>query len=142
MLQIKKHKQGGFTIVEVLIAASILGIIAAIAVPSYTSHTRKVRRADAKVTLTNSAQQLERCNIELDAYNDTDCSSTLASGGSVTTPEGFYTVTASTLTATTFTLTATPVAGHGQDNDGDCTTFTLNQAGAQGATGANASTCW
>lgn len=142
MMQIVKKKQSGFTIIELLVTVAIVGIIAAIGVPSYNSHTRKVRRADAKVTLTNSAQQLERCNIEFDAYNDSGCSSTLASGGSITTPEGFYTITASTLTATSFTLTATPVSGGGQESDGDCTTFTLNQAGSQGATGAKASSCW
>lgn len=142
MMRTTRQSQTGFTLIEILIAVAIVGIIAAIGVPSYSAHTKKVRRADAKVTLTNSAQQLERCNIEFDAYNDSGCASALAGGGTITTPEGFYSITATTLTATTFTLTATPVSGGAQVGDGDCTSFTLNQAGAQGATGASTSNCW
>ena len=136
------HKTKGFTLTELLITVSIIGILAMIAVPAYKSQGQKTRRADAKVALTNAAQALERCNIQYDAYNSTSCSNTLAGGGTITTDEGFYTIAASTLTATTFTLTATPVAGAGQSDDTGCTTFTINQAGTKAATGSNASDCW
>lgn len=136
------QKIRGFTLTELLITVTIIGILAMFAVPAYNQQGQKTRRSDAKVALTNAAQSLERCNIQYDAYNSASCADALAGGGTITTEGGFYTIKATTLSATAYTLTATPVPGGGQDTDVDCTSFTLNQAGSQGATGGKASDCW
>ena len=39
---------GGFTLIELMVAVAVVGILSAIAYPSYLQHVRKSRRADAK----------------------------------------------------------------------------------------------
>ena len=50
----------GFTLIELMIAVAVVGILAAIAYPSYQEHVRKARRADAQTALLELAQFMER----------------------------------------------------------------------------------
>ena len=127
----------GFTLIELLITVAIVAILAAIAYPSYQQSVMKSNRSDAKVALTDAAQQLERCFTQFNAYNSPNCTFVLP----FISPEGNYTVTVNR-TAAAFTLTATPRAGTLQAGDTRCMSFTLNQAGLQLATGTDAGNCW
>ena len=133
--------QRGFTLIELMIVVAIIGILAAIALPQYTDYVTRSRRIDGQSTLLQVAQELERCYTQFSAYNNNSCSVVTAGAVSQTSPEGYYLVTASTLSASTFTLTATP-QGAQATNDTDCTTLTLTHLGVQGATGADTSRCW
>jgi type IV pilus assembly protein PilE len=110
----------------------IVGILVAIAVPSYRNFTMKANRSDAKIALTNYAQQLERCYTTSQTY----------AGCLVMpqpTPQGFYTVNfiGAPADAAQYTLQATPLGA--QVNDLQCPTFSLNQANVRLPAGA---TCW
>lgn len=131
----------GFTLIEVMIVVAILGILAGIAYPSYMESVRKSNRADAKASLNDTAQRLQRCFTAYSVYNHANCAvaTSMAGGAEVISPEEFYAITGVIL-ANTYTLTATPVGA--QANDAKCTTFTLNNSGARGATGSDANNCW
>ncbi len=58
----------GFTLIELLVALAIVGILAAIAYPSYRTQVEKTRRADAQAVLMQAAQYLERVYTEGGCY--------------------------------------------------------------------------
>jgi type IV pilus assembly protein PilE len=130
--------KNGFTLVELMIACAIVGILAAIAIPSYTAYVRQSNRTDAVRALTLDAQALERCYSQ--AFTYVGCTSVPA--GPTLTSSGNYNVTLTNLTATTYTLTAAPASAQ-QLGDATCTSFVLDQTGAQTTTpAANSRTCW
>ena len=61
-------KARGFSLIEVMIAVAIVGILVAIAVPSYQNHLRKTRRADAQAFLTQVAQKQQAYLLDARTY--------------------------------------------------------------------------
>jgi len=67
----RKTATQGFTLIELMIAVAIVGILAAIAYPSYIEHVRKTRRADAKAVVLELSQWMERFYTENSRYDKT-----------------------------------------------------------------------
>jgi type IV pilus assembly protein PilE len=128
MHQIPNRSQG-FSLIELMIAVVIVGILAAIAIPMYSDYVTRSRRADGQATLMQVAQELERCYTQFSKYNDNSCS--VVNGGVVseTSDQGFYVVTASKLDESAFTLTATPQ--NEQADDTDCGDLILTHLGEE-----------
>ena len=130
----------GFTLIEVLIVVAIIGILAAIAYPSYGTYVQKTRRSDAHLALLDARQAMERCRST--RYQYAGCALPRA-----TSPEGHYTVAFGTgseaTTASTFTLIATATGA--QLADESCRTLTIDEldvtAGAD-ASGTASDECW
>lgn len=130
----------GFSLLELMIALVLIGVLISLAYPYYLQYVLKSRRVDALATLIQDQIILERCFSQHFSYI-ADCSSFPVFPH--VTPEGFYSINISRLTVTTYTLTATPIEN--QLKDARCAHMTVNQANVktgQDST-ANATTeCW
>jgi type IV pilus assembly protein PilE len=139
----RNNTQHGFTLIELMITVAIVGILAAIAYPSYTASVQKSHRSVAQVALMEMAQREESYFLRNRSYGDTT-----ALNYSTTSTDGNYTLSI-TADAATFTATATAVSGKPQAHDTPCQVFTLDNRGvrrggvdADHAAADTAQTCW
>jgi len=131
-------KQTGFTLIELMITLAILGIIAAVAYPSYQNSVRKTRRSDGMVAALSIqvAQEKFRASCPLYAQNlgnDNSCTlSTVAANTS--SKEGFYTMSieADSANGNAYTIVATPQGLQADDATCDPMTITFNNTSPNG----------
>lgn len=129
-------KKNGFTLVELMIVVAIIGILAAIAYPSYQDSVMKTKRAVAQAGLMELASFMERFFTENNRYHQTNAATPVAVALPFSSNDD-YDFTLPTKTATTFILNAKPKTGNPQNNDNGCTTLTLSNTGAKGP-----ASCW
>lgn len=136
-----KRFQQGFTLIELMIVVAVIGIITAVALPSYQEHVVRTRRVAAAGCLLELAQFMERQYTTTMTY----------SGAVLTTPSctnelaGSYTFAFATAepTATTYIIDAAPAGA--QTKDTKCATISVNQAGQKTSSGTLSSSdpiCW
>jgi type IV pilus assembly protein PilE len=116
------RKPLGFTLIELMITVAIIGILAAIAYPSYRQYVLQSRRADAIAGLLDLQQRVEKWRVSNISYP------TCATAG-FTCPAAtdYYSFDITSADATSYDLEAT--AESTQTADKDCTTLTLDQNG-------------
>lgn len=122
--------QRGVTLMELMVVVVIIGILAAIAYPSYRAQVRRSNRTEARVALEQMAGALEKCYTRYMTYDDTaNCpaANQISGGAGFNTPKGLYRITGTTPNATQFTLTATALGG--QLSDTGCTVLGIDQTG-------------
>jgi len=138
----KKTTMKGFTLIEVIIVIAILGLLVAVAIPTYSAFVTKTRRGDAMVMLQEVAGEQARFLSENNRYTADLTELGYANAANVPSPEGYYTITSAQPTLpTSYVLTATPAGP--QAGDADCGSFTLDSAGVKGVTGTDGvNGCW
>ena len=140
MIRHMRKAQRGFTLIEVMIVVAIVGILSAIAIPSYSEYIRRGHRADARAGLLQAQQWLERASTATGVY-PTALPASLTWAADTTKR---YTISiASPVPGSTFTLTATPKGAQVGDK---CGNFTVTNTGLRGAkgvtTGSIVTECW
>ncbi len=122
----------GFTVPELMIVLAMVGIVAAIAYPSFVDALRKGRRSEAMSALALVQQGEERFRSTNATYGD----STNFGAWGVTSPtaSGYYTIALSGVSANGYTATAT-AAGGTQTGDTNCSVMGVRMNGGNLAYG-------
>lgn len=120
------NRKKGFTLIELMIAVAIIGILTAIAFPSYQNYVTRSSRSAAQTELLQLANLQEKIYLNSNgyavsvtaAYNGRDDGGLGKTSGR--TEDGKYnlSITPNATPTQTYTITATPVANSSQDADG------------------------
>lgn len=136
-----KFVQTGFTLIEVMIVVAIIGILAAIAYPSYDEYVKRGNRTEGQALLSDASARQERYFAQNNAYITTDGNIAklgLKNGNKSETNK--YTLTISKAKGDGgYTLTAEQAF-----NDAKCGNLTLDALGKKDRTGSDKSIsdCW
>lgn len=134
-MQVPKSVRG-FTLIELMVVVVIVGLLMALAFPAYSSYIARSQRADARTTLLQAAQYMQRFYAANDNFKETRSSPAVdvstempailkrspANGATV------YELTVTKVTEDAYTLTMAPVAGGRMAAD-QCGSFVVNSLG-------------
>jgi len=149
-------RQKGFTIVELLVVVGIIGVIAAIALPSYRNYITRAGRTDGQTWLMTVMQAQERFYSQNQTYTanlgvnglamTNPRGGAVAANGSLTSEDGRYVISAAACANAAITncvlLTAT-AQGQQAATDTECGNLTLDSRGTKGEGGTgDVQSCW
>jgi len=132
---LRRRADRGFTLIEAVIVMAIIGVLMAIALPSYREHVRKAARADAQAFLTDVASRQQQYLVDKRSYATSVATLNMAPSAHLKTKfEDPILVEAPNVVPPTFRLTARAVGDQAYDK---CPTLTLDSAGNREPPG-----CW
>jgi type IV pilus assembly protein PilE len=134
------RKQHGFTVIEIMIAMAVVGILAAIALPNYTQYMQRSKITEATSQLSATRVRLEQWFQDNRTYcaaaGCPTCPATVISTAPAQ-PIKYFSFAGNCATAGTYTITATGVAGEGMGGF----TYTINEVNGRTTT-LDAATGW
>jgi type IV pilus assembly protein PilE len=141
--------------IEAMIVVALIGILAAIALPSFLDSIRKSRRSDAFAALSAVQQAQERWRGNKNTYADNDLLTVDWPDGlglRATSSKDYYAISIDAVSATGYTAIATASSGTSQAGDGECRRLRVRVArgnihyGSAGGDGdfdeSSANRCW
>jgi type IV pilus assembly protein PilE len=146
------RRERGFTLLELMIVVAVVGILAAIAVPSYREYITRSKITEATSQLSDLRIKMEQYFMDNRRYSTTTGGGTCGiPGGNTPTTSGtqYFTYTCASSNANAagdqqFTITATGVSAKGMSGF----VYTINHANTRGTTTVGSgwsgagSSCW
>lgn len=125
------QKENGFTLLELMIAVAIIGILAAIAIPNYNQYIIRSNRAAAQSYMLSISNVQEQYLLDNRSYADPDPDNDITGvlGASMAAPtelSGKYTFSITNASPSSYQIVATAIGS--QAGDGD---LTLDNTGAK-----------
>ncbi|MDG2175712.1 MAG: type IV pilin protein [Gammaproteobacteria bacterium] len=138
------YKQRGFTMIEILIVVAIIGIIAAIALPSFSDSRLRAGRADGKTALMQVASDQESLYSSTFTYSTNAVPLASPPVALLASRDGKYEVSVAVCgggvpITSCFLATAAP---QGNQVDDSCGNLTINSTGVRTAAGGTVEECW
>lgn len=134
----------GLTLIELMIVLLIIGVLGAVAVPTYRQYTVRAYRTEAKTALLRLAANQERHYLQNNTYTDDLAALGFAAG---TSENGLYTLSIPVADALTYQAAAVPTPGGGPNGvdmsrDEACARFAIEASGRRRAFPDPEGTCW
>lgn len=125
----RANKNGGFTLIELMVVVAIIALLAALAYDNYSRYAFRSRRVDGQNLLSSIAAAEQRYYTNYNSYTGTISGNTSGSLRFSTAISKYYTASANVTSAgQAYTLTATPTGP--QTND-KCGSLTLDDHGSK-----------
>ena len=142
----RRLRQSGFTLIELMITVAIVGVLAAVAYPAYTQYIVRAKRSAAESFMFTISNRQEQAMLNARSYFSVPTgTATEWTAVSVSVPAEVslnYTLTVASSTAPGYTVTAAPL-GAQASADTRCGTLTLTNTGVKGKSGsASVGDCW
>ena len=140
---VKRKKSHGFTLIELMITVAVIGILGAIAFPSYMESVRKSRRAEGRTAMMEVLQQQERYMTQNNTY---------LAFADTTTDKPFKNFSGDKRTGAAYHIGSracsgdiklcVQVFGTPKYTDPKVTELTITSTGIKSCTGGDTSVCW
>jgi type IV pilus assembly protein PilE len=142
----RRRRDGGVTLIELMIVVVVIGILGVIAVPSYREYMKRTYRTEAKSALLQIQTNQERWYLQHNSFTDDLADLGFAGGLS---EKGVYELSVTTTAGLTldYTASAAPATGGGSNgvrmaDDDECAQFSIDSRGVRTASPDPRGRCW